>query len=103
VQLVASGAYFYQSRHATECIFLQEDWSQFQPLLSCPADKPLTRYGEGDGSKLLCKVLPNDDDADCVIYSLGSKGVWCTQIYSDTIMGINNVTTKTVVASLLHA
>lgn len=51
-------------------------WPHFPPVISCPPDRPLTRYGGcGDGSKLLCR-LPTTlrDGHPCVIYSLGSNG-----------------------------
>jgi hypothetical protein len=58
-------------------IHLQEDWQKFLPVIRCPKDRPLTKYGEGDGSKLLCNTqgLPNKPDGSpCIIYSLGSNG-----------------------------
>jgi hypothetical protein len=51
-------------------------WKLLEPIISCPPDQPMTRYGPGgDGSKLLCK-LPEQKDGGCVIYSLGSHGKW---------------------------
>lgn len=49
-------------------------WKLLDPIITCPPDQPLVRYGPGgDGSKLLCK-LPTFEDGACVIYSLGSNG-----------------------------
>jgi hypothetical protein len=49
-------------------------WKSLGPIISCPPDRPVTRYGsDGDGGKLLCK-LPQQSTAECVIYSLGSNG-----------------------------
>lgn len=50
-------------------------WSVFLPIISCPPDRPLTRYGgTGDGSKLLCSLPSSLQQPGCVIYSLGSNG-----------------------------
>jgi hypothetical protein len=51
-------------------------WKQLEPVVSCPPDQPLQRYGGGgDGSKLLCKLpQPEGAGGGCVIYSLGSNG-----------------------------
>jgi hypothetical protein len=49
-------------------------WNLLGPIVHCPTNSPLTRYGgSGDGGKLLCKLPPTSDTA-CVIYSLGSNG-----------------------------
>jgi len=55
--------------------FKQEDWPLFTPVITCPPDRPLTQYGQGDGSKWLCK-LDNEwtEGSTCIIYSLGSNG-----------------------------
>lgn len=53
----------------------QEHWARFKPVIGCPLDRELTRYGgEGDGSKLLCRVQPPSGQT-CIIYSLGSNGM----------------------------
>jgi hypothetical protein len=50
-------------------------WKLLEPIITCPPDQPLTRYGPGgDGSKQLCQLQEQRDDAPCVIYSLGSNG-----------------------------
>lgn len=50
-------------------------WSIFKQVVSCPPDRPLTRYGgTDDGSKLLCRLSGSLQRAGCVIYSLGSNG-----------------------------
>lgn len=50
-------------------------WTVFLPVISCPPDRPLTRYGgTGDGSKLLCKLSDQMQQEGCIVYSLGSKG-----------------------------
>lgn len=56
--------------------FSRSGWSRFPVIASCPPEQPLTRYGEGDGSKLLCRL---DDfllsrNTQCVVYSFGSNG-----------------------------
>jgi hypothetical protein len=49
-------------------------WKALAPIITCPDDRPLTRYGgAGDGGKLLCRI-PKDMRQQCVIYSLGSNG-----------------------------
>jgi hypothetical protein len=58
-------------------VHVQEDWQKFLPVIQCPKDRPLKKYGEGDGSKLLCNTqgLPNKPDGSpCIIHSLGSNG-----------------------------
>ncbi|KAF6259117.1 methyltransferase domain-containing protein [Scenedesmus sp. NREL 46B-D3] len=54
----------------------EEDWQLFKPIISCPSNRPLTKYaGEEDGSKFLCQVdRPGQLRRDCIIYSLGSNG-----------------------------
>lgn len=53
----------------------QDFWSIFLPVISCPPNRPLTRYGgTGDGSKLLCSLSVALQKKGCVIYSLGSNG-----------------------------
>lgn len=48
-------------------------WELLSPVIACPPDQPLSRYGgEGDGSKQLCKLQAQQ--RACVIYSLGSNG-----------------------------
>lgn len=47
----------------------------YEPIITCPPDRPLTRYGgRGDGSKLLCSLEGRLQQDGCVIYSLGSNG-----------------------------
>lgn len=64
----------------------QNWWTVFLPVISCPPDRPLTRYGgTGDGSKLLCSVSSTSvlQEKGCIIYSLGSAGeenVVCSSI-----------------------
>lgn len=49
-------------------------WKLLEPVVSCPPDQPLFRYGAGrDGGKQLCK-LQDQEAGPCVIYSLGSHG-----------------------------
>lgn len=57
-------------------LLLQADWAKFAPVVSCPEDRPLTTYGQGDGSKLLCDIggLGRQGGSPCIIYSLGSNG-----------------------------
>lgn len=53
----------------------KEFWSVHRPIVTCPPGRPLTRYGgNGDGSKLLCKLTDALQGGGCVIYSLGSNG-----------------------------
>ncbi|WIA07989.1 hypothetical protein OEZ85_007461 [Tetradesmus obliquus] len=53
-----------------------KDWQLFRPFISCPPNRPLTKYaGEEDGSKFLCAVHQAGQlRKDCIIYSLGSNG-----------------------------
>jgi hypothetical protein len=53
-----------------------EDWPLFEPAISCPTGRPLTRYPDipGDGPKLLCRVEEDALPDNCIIYSLGSNG-----------------------------
>ncbi|WIA28055.1 hypothetical protein OEZ86_010640 [Tetradesmus obliquus] len=53
-----------------------KDWQLFRPFISCPPNRPLTKYaGEEDGSKYLCAVHQAGQlRKDCIIYSLGSNG-----------------------------
>lgn len=58
-------------------ICLQDDWHLFSPVITCPPGRPLTKYGQGDGSKLLCNLNGGVvTSTSCVIYSLGSNGEW---------------------------
>lgn len=59
----------------------QKLWPMFSPIITCPEDRPLTRYGgrqsgplKGDGAKLLCKLQNTQLQQTCTIYSLGSNG-----------------------------
>eukprot|EP00775_Hariotina_reticulata_P009669 gene9669-9828_t len=52
--------------------FTPDDWKIFAPFANCPPDRPATRYGgQGDGSKMMCKLKERQS---CIIYSLGSNG-----------------------------
>jgi hypothetical protein len=46
-------------------------YDMYQPFVSCPAGRPLSRVGSpGDGGKQLCKL---NMQPPCTIYSLGSE------------------------------
>jgi hypothetical protein len=73
-RLLSSGIPFFGVGRASKGKHATNIWKSLEPIVSCPIDRPVTRYGSGgDGGKLLCK-LPQHADADCVIYSLGSNG-----------------------------
>lgn len=55
-------------------VVLQGNFPSLDVILSCPIDRPLQRYGRGDGSKLLCRIRDAREGSPCVIYSVGNHG-----------------------------
>ncbi len=57
---------------------------QFSPIIECPPDAPLTRYGGlGDGYKLLCNL--GALKSPCSIYSLGAQQPVCLSSALDPV------------------
>lgn len=78
---------------------LQRQWDKFEAVISCPPERPLTKYGSGDGSKLLCRLDASLDRADgskCLIYSLGSNG---KQVHRLCLRALNDLFTVQVLAA----